>query len=320
MKILICVFVLLPTHSWAAVKDHSERFALAIISETPQYSLTIAPNQKNNNSDKVKYVPNVFATSGFQFTAFGFSVAYLQDVIPEEASEQRFGNTSYEDIRLGFFFGKNDKYQIYTYYNRFKGLYVENSNAVDGSIAEGDPRLQNADLSIFNSGVSFLWTLNPDQYSPSAAFSHSTQQTGSGGSWLVRTSIDSSLFSDEEEIIPSQVRSDYGDDQNVTEARFVSLGLQGGYGYAWVWNNFYLAAQALLGGGHQRVSYSTTDLGNQKLDRNLSKFSLGLSSGYNGEDFYATISLISDNTSYKTDSIKFTAEQSVARVTIGYRF
>jgi hypothetical protein len=319
MKIfLIFIFGGFSLQSFAGVKDFSDDFAAAAVVQNHHYRLRFKPNVDTNNT-LVQYRPNTKSLSGYQVSYWGLTVAYLRSNKLDDREKELKGKTSYEDLRAALFLGKKNQWTLFGYYNRFKGLYIDNSTEVDSSLSETDPKIQRRDISVFNTGASLMYIFKPDKFSAAAAFMQSAQQTSSGGSWLAMLSIDGTLFSGDQALIPTQVRSHFGSDANLIEGNFNTVSLAGGYGHSFVANNFFLTLTALVGYGIQYRSYKLEGQPSISGDSGTSKFSLGLSLGYNGKNFYAGASSIMDEVTYETESIEISNQLSSSRFFLGFR-
>ncbi|MCB0356327.1 MAG: DUF4421 family protein, partial [Bdellovibrionales bacterium] len=297
----------------------SKRLHLGIISAAPSYQLSLTPEEESTQQ-KVNYKPNILALAGYRLTFLGLTVSYLQDVLRKPEDDEKFGKTSYEDIRLSTFLGKEDQWYINFYYTRYKGLYIDNSEEIDTALTDNDPKIYNEDLEIFNFGSAILYVFDANEYSVAAPYSQTAQQKDSGGSWLMRLSVDSSLIQDDSPIIPTQVRLLYGSDQNLVKARFISTILQGGYGYSLVWNNFYINLQGLVGVGVQNRDWTNENEAALSSLTNISKWSIWASVGYNSENFFVTLRQQNDETKYETKSINIFSNLSWWQIDLGVRF
>ncbi len=303
----------------ASSTDLSHSFGLGLIIASPNYGLGFKPSDETVDTE-LDYQANLKSLYGYQVSAFGFSLSYLTDQPTDTISEEAFGKTTYDEVRIGFYFGNRDQWYWNGYYTRYKGLYVENSVEVDNSLSSTDAKIQNPDIQVFTTGGGFLYIFDPVSYSAAAAFTQSAQQKTSGGSWLARFVGDHILVFDENKIIPEQVSSQYGVDKDLVEARFLSLSLQGGYGQTWVWNNFFFTAQLMFGPGAVVRSYKSADTETVHDQSSTSRLSFWVALGYNAEHFYLAYSSTQDSTSFRTASIRVSSTLMWSQVSVGFRF
>ncbi|MCB0390738.1 MAG: DUF4421 family protein [Bdellovibrionales bacterium] len=315
----ILLFLFISIKTSANIKNHSRRFHLGLTTASPSYQLSFTPEEVSTEQ-KVNFRPNILGLGGYRLTLFGFTLTYLEDAIRNEKDDIKFGKTSYEDIRLSTYWGNKEQWYINGYYTRYKGLYIDNSEEIDSNLSSIDPKIYNEDLEVFNAGGAILYTFKPSEYSLAAAYSQTSQQKKSGGSWLIRLSSDSTLIKDSTAIIPTQVRTLYGTDQNLIKTQFVSTTFQGGYGYTVVLSNFFLNLQGLYGVGIQNRKWTNEGEKNQSSNTNISKLSLWAALGYNGDDFFLTIKHLNDETKYETKSINIFSNLSWLQLDLGVRF
>jgi hypothetical protein len=131
--------------------------------------------------------------------------------------------------------------------------------------------------------------------------------------------FDSNYLKAEDPIIPVEVRSLYGEQQNVKEARFLTTSLLGGYAHTFEWEGFFINAKVLLGTGFQRQSYSYDDTRKRDADQSF-KQSVNFALGYNGEKFYSGITALRTQNDYKMGSVEYKPILLSTKVYLGFRF
>lgn len=226
------------------------------------------------------------------------------------------GKTSYEDVRGSLHLGADKQWIVAGHYNRYKGLFVENTQDLTPGAAT---KIQRPDIEVFNSGASLMYIFSAQRYSAAAAYAQSDIQTESGGSFLAMVSVDSNYFKGESELIPLVVRPAFGEQQNLKEARFVTGSVLGGYAHTFVWNGFFINGTVLLGTGSQRQSYTYDDqhkTGQSQAFRQVISGALG----YNGEQFFSGATLSFNRSDYDVGSVKISPNLNSAKVYLGIRF
>lgn len=312
------LLVILAASSEAAVRDFSKKFALALVSQTDSYSLILTPTIAGRAA-RVDYRPNTAPTSGFEVTAFGLSLAYRTAQVIQPTQKQSRGETSYEDIRGALSLGSDKQWTLVGYYNRYGGLYIENSGDFDPTFSTTQIHIQRSDLAIFNSGIATIYVFNPERFSLAAAIFQSAQQTESAGSWLAMAGWDGTLFSATDPLIPSQVQSQFDEDALLTSGKFTTASLAFGYGHTFTARSFFLTLVGLIGPGYQWREYTVASE-TKSSTINTSKSILGATLGYNGETFYSGLSGIYNWTNYHTESVNFAVNLASIRAFIGVRF
>lgn len=313
--LFISLIFVLPSE--ASVKSFDDKLSIATVNEVHNFQLRFRPTNNLNNSE-VDYEPNTTALSGFQLSYKGYALAYLTSAPFLEEDIALKGETSYEDIRGGVFLGKKKQFVLLGYYNRFKGFFIENTAAIDPTAT---PFIQNGSMETFNSGAGLMYIFDPDEFSASAAFIQSDQQTKSGGSFLMVASFDTNVIKGVDSFagVPTSVSDDFGDDQEFKEGKFGTTSLTFGYGHTFVWKNFFLSLTLLLGYGYQVREFT---VGTEEISgtTGTTKQSYGASLGYNGESFFLTLAVVQDVISFETRSIEITPGQFSQRLLLGVRF
>jgi hypothetical protein len=300
------------------VKDFSKHYSLALVTETNDFMLGISSTELSPDTE-IRYKPNTLPATGPQVSAFGFTFAYKRDVARDPVQDENKGKTSYEDIRAAFNFGSKDQWMLVGYYNRFGGFYIENSSNVDPTYSGQARLIQRGDLSVFNMGIAAIYVWNPERFSLAASVLQSAQQTESAGSWLTMASFDGQLFEATDPLVPASKQSEFGSDALITAGRFTTASVSVGYGYTLTKSSFYLTGLLLGGPGYQWRRYTVGGV-DATSTVNASKFIAGLATGYNGENFFAGIGLIYNQTEYATPSVRFRSNLGSARGHLGFRF
>ncbi len=79
-------------------------------------------SEVENIEKNINYAANTSSLSGFEVSYKGLTLAYLTSNGFTEEDITLKGETSYEDLRGGLFFGNKKQWVILGYYNRYKGL------------------------------------------------------------------------------------------------------------------------------------------------------------------------------------------------------
>lgn len=318
LSLILFIFAFLSFDVNAAVRDFSKSFSVALVGEANNFVLGLRPTVSGSQS-KVSYQPNTTSISGIEITTHGFTLAYKTAAVMSPGDQVARGKTSYEDIRGALILGQKKQWLLIGYYNRYGGMFINNTSDFDPSFATSGIYIQRSDFSIFNSGLAVMYIFNPDKFSLAASVFQSAQQTESAGSFLAMLSGDGTLFTATDPIIPSQAQNQFGQDALLTSGKFTTASAAIGYGYTFTGNSFFLTLVALFGPGYQWREYSVANIVKTS-SINTSKVVYGASLGYNGERFFSGVSLINNSTSYHTESISFEVSLSSIRVFAGLRF
>ena len=102
--------------------------------------------------------------------------------------------------------------------------------------------------------------------------------------------------------------------------RFSWIGASGGYGYSWIWDEWWLTTSLFLGINYVTQSYSITSGTYEQSVPFNPKVNLKISAGRNSDDRYYGISFFGDNTVASTsESIEISANSFVVLFYYGWR-
>lgn len=317
---ILHIFIYFFTSCWvfAGVTDLSDEFAIGVGVVEPRFSWQIQPQDKTQDV-RVQYKPNIKTISGPVINIWGIGVSYLTSGNYREDSVNKFGKTSYEDIRLIFFPGEKDQFEIAPYYSRYKGFYINNSSEIDGALTDNDPRLRRSDLEIFNVGGRITYYFSPNKYSAAALTAQTAIQTESGGSFFITGFHDGQKVKGLSALIPSSVQTHYGTDQTFIEGQFVNIGALLGYGHTFIWKSLFVNISAGYGRGAQQQNYKLSD---REISRSIltspNSFTWGF--GYNSKRIYAGFVFRQNQLKYRTESLVLFNDLNQSEIFIVGRF
>lgn len=305
---------LLPSTALASVKTFDKHFSVALVQVDHNYKLGLASDLEDIDSG-VDYRANTSGLSGVEVSYKLLTLAYLtSNGFTEEDLSQR-GKTSYEDLRGGLFLGKDYQWVVLGYYNRYKGMYIENTEEIDPLAAL---YLKRSDIEAFNAGGALMYIFNPKTFSAAAAYVQTAQQTKSGGSWLGLFSFDANKFTGQTDLIPDSIENNFGPERDLQKGEFATASLSLGYSYTLVWNSFFINGTILFGRGQQtkKYEYGAAEVSDTGY---ANKFNLGYSTGYNGKSFYAGLSYVLNETKYTAGSVRVEPRLESSRIFLGFR-
>lgn len=319
LLLLTAASILLLTHtSQASVRNLRKKFAVAYTIEENNFVLGLSSTE-NPAAREIRFRPNTLPLNGVQVTAYGLTLAYKKDVSRNPTEDARKGKTSYEDIRGALNLGEKDQWLLVGYYNRYGGLYIENSSDVDPSYFGQTSFIQRSDISIFNSGFAAIYVWDPDKFSLPAAVMQSARQVESAGSLLIMAGFDGTLFTSDQSLLPASIQSAYGKDAPMSAGQFSTASISAGYGYTLTKASFFLTAIVMAGPGTQWRRYTVNGVESTSTV-NAAKLTVGASTGYNGESFFTGLSYVMNSTEYATESIRIRTQLISLRAFLGVRF
>ena len=282
-----------------------------VVFGTPGFSLEL---ENLNQTSKVSFAPNLSETVGLSINFRDyFGVTGSLHGAPKADSAQR-GHTDYDDFHFDFDF-KN--FLVETQYQRYNGLYVSNTPAIDSTYVGN---LLEPNMSMQNILLAFTYVFKPKNYSIQAALSRTERQIHSGGSWLAGIAATQTTIENSSGLIPSQVRNYFGVDQNITKDRSRTLMGTGGYAYTISFTEkFFTSLLGVVGYGLGDSSYTVSNV-TSSLNFGAFTFSAKLVIAYNGDSFITGVSSESQVTNYQTQSIKINSDPMLSQLFFGTRY
>ena len=318
MKIVFLIsLILFSLNTYADIQDKSHLLNIAITIDAVEYDLKLKPFDKS--SPEIIYKLNMTALIGVQASYEWLYLFYKSSLKARDSDIFNKGNTSYDDLRGTLFFGDKSQYSISGYYNRYKGLYIENTDKLNPGYVGGSPLDQHPNLRVTGYGINVTHIFKPEKFSLAATFAQSAIQKVSGGSWLGHASLDHIVFSDSQPIVPGYVASSFGSDANLTEAKFDSITIAGGYGHSWIYNKIYATLLGQIGLGREFGNFTNSSSKTKKEDAST-KAILGFGLGYNTDEKFFGIKALMESTGYLTNSSQINASLISTQLFFGTRY
>lgn len=262
----------------------------------------------------LRYVPNTTLNLGVGATYHGFSLnlAYGFGFLnPDEGQ----GETRYLDLQSHVYKRKT----VVDFYGQFyNGLYLENTSAVL-------PKFEDAfyvrpDMRIRLFGFSYLHLFKGDRYSFSASFIQDEIQKKSTGSFLLGGEI-ALVYADTDSsmVAPLGIDSAFTGFRGLNEIGFFDIGPKGGYTHTFVlWDHFFITGALFLrlAIGPGRYRYEDGEVIERWLLNPSASGRFAL--GYNSEEFYLGISVVSSTFSTALERGNEIASFGVGNVRINF--
>lgn len=282
--------------------------------DTPSYEVQI---KSKIDGTQVHWKPNVRALTGVDAAIRGFltlGIGWANNVASDQATI--YGDSTYTDYRIGINFPwlhGEANYQLY------KGMYLDNTTQINPAITSG-VKIQDKEFQSGNISLNATVIKEPKDFSYVAAIGQSERQESSGGSLLFGLALSQTTYDSPTGLIPTAIRSHYGEDQNIKNAKFYSGTLKIGYGYTFVGSKYWFFSMALsvgAGGGYRQYTDGITTSSSSAATY---KGDLLVSFGYNGEKFLAAFILTADNTEYTTQSLQLPTLIADGKFALGWHF
>ncbi len=314
--------VLLPGSLWSfSVANDSTR--LQYVHSYSEYFF-IGPLIKKNNlefdlvsADDLKksytFKPNHSYSLGFNVNLFDVNLGIVFGVPLDVNSEQLYGESDVSDLQLTAI-GK--KWFADLYYQEYDGFYVL---FPEQTVPANQPFPQRPDLITRNSGMSFAYIFNHNQFSLRAPYLFSERQKVNKGSFLLSYVLSTFSMRADSALIPVSRQAIWGPGAGVNEGRFTSLGFAPGYSYTLVGGKFFLNLTLVLGPAHYWVQYMEQNI--ERNDIRIDFYSVGrVGIGYNGDRFFAGLSLSNQSRNVTYERTTFQNSIGTARLVAGFRF
>ena len=262
----------------------------------------------------IAYRPNNRYIAGIRGMAFGVNFEVSKSIGHSDRVASRFGETDASDLLVNVmtrrWFGDLQ-------WLNYKGVYLRRSWE---DYRRTDILPLRPDISILVRTVSTTWILNPSAFSMRSAYSFREQQTESGGSPLLRITLNRFLMTGDSALVGRTDISYFTDMSQVNGMVIHVLGLAPGYGYNYIWRDFFLSGSAVAGPANywtrkDRISGGST------YDMRINWIAnIGMAAGYNGNRYFGGVSFRVQGFSSRLDESRLISRQNVIQVMAGYRF
>ena len=190
---------------------------------------------------------------------------------------------------------------------------------------ESTPLFKNYDFDGLQSeikGLNAYWIFNHKKFSYPAAYSQSTNQRRSAGSFMAGFSYSQHKISFDPEKLPAEILNqlDYGLQFNQIKYSDYSLGF--GYGYNWVFAKNWVSNLSLLPGiGYKQSRIDDNDFKNESWIKDIN-FNLITRAGivYNNAKYFVGASLVMHTYDYRKPNLSVTNSFGTLRIYAGFNF
>ena len=171
-------------------------------------------------------------------------------------------------------------------------------------------------------GLNAYWIFNHKKFSYPAAYSQSTNQRRSAGSFMAGFSYSQHKISFDPEKLPAEILNqlDYGLQFNQIKYSDYSLGF--GYGYNWVFAKNWVSNLSLLPGiGYKKSRIDDNDFKNESWIKDIN-FNLITRAGivYNNAKYFVGASLVMHTYDYRKPNLSVTNSFGTLRIYAGFNF
>jgi hypothetical protein len=294
------------------IKSFPEYFFLYPVLKQRSLSFELTGTGK---SSLLTYKPN--NTYSLGVGAYLFEIgAELAFAIPlKEQSITRYGESKARDIQLNVL---AKRWGVDAFYQRYTGFYiVDNENQPLADL----PFPQRQDIVTKNFGVTGHYIFNHQKFSFRSAYNFAERQLFSKGSFILLGTLYTFRVAADSAIVPGNRAADFGAVEDLMRLRYTTFSLAPGYAFNLTYNNFFLNTTLALGPAHHWINYDLVRHSRVNHDIEINSFfATRVAIGYNGYRLFGGISFISQGSTLKFQDVKFSNNNSVFKILMGYRF
>lgn len=284
------------------------------------YNLTIMPQFSYNyeyyrftsedREQSMTLVPDINGKFGIYIGWRWIFLGYSFNI--DKGNPQKDINLSFYTSRLGIdlFYRKRDKgYKL----RSIRGFEIEGKELEEYN--------RNFDgLSVKQKGFNLYYIFNHRKFSYPAAYSQSTNQRRSAGSFILGVNYNEQSFSFDHTMFGPEITELLKDDMKFRYIKYKDFSINFGYSYNWVFAKNCLANVSLT----PAVGYKNTSLKMKNSKEFFSNLNLDFISRlaivYNNSKYYAGASVVAHTYSYNNKSVSIINGFGVVNIYIGFNF
>ncbi len=265
-----------------------------------------------------KFHPNSPNSLGFQFRYKSISFGVGIPIPKSAAKTEKFGTTKSIDINLKV---AQPRTIFELYLKNYKGMVDLNSPNYPMDEQFDKIYYQRPDLNFFYIKGNFIYVLQSKKYSYRAAFTFLERQKQSAGAPLLIGNVSFVRLKADSAIIATPIREAYPQSAGLTQLDVLDSGVGAGYGYTYVYDQFFASAALFLGIDYQNNRYLIDkDLKKKNQVNAVPLLDLRASLGYHSDKYFAGIVATSDYNLIRFEEIKGRFNYFVVALRIGIRF
>jgi hypothetical protein len=270
---------------------------------------------KSDGSASLKYKPNNTYSLGVGFYLFEVGLEFGFAIPLKEKSLKRFGESESRDIQANLL---AKRWGVDIFYQRYAGFYlVDDDNLPD----RDEPYTQRPDIHTKNFGLTGHYVFNNQKFSFRSAYNFSERQLYSKGSFLMVAGINTFRVSADSSVVDYTRQVDFGEEVDFTRLRYTTFAIAPGYTYNMTYKNFFLNTTLCVGPSHHWINYDLESSNKESNETAINSFiAARVAIGYNGYRIFGGIGFISQGSSVKFEDVRFSNNNSVFKVVMGYRF
>jgi hypothetical protein len=279
-----------------------------------QRSLNFELEKQGQDEALITYKPNNSYSFGLGLYLFELNFELAFAIPVDEKSKDIYGESDARDIQLNVL---GRKWGIDVIYQKYSGFYVTESGV---DIPPTNPFPQRSDIDSKNIGLTGHYIFNNRKFSFRSAYNFAERQVFSKGSVLLSSSISSFKLNADSSIISDSQKAVFGDGVSFEKLRYTTFSIAPGYTYSMIYKNFFLNGTLSVGPAHHWILYKLEN-GADKNETAVNSFvAVRIATGYNGERIFGGISFVTQGSNVKFEDARFSNNNGVFKILIGYRF
>lgn len=204
-------------------------------------SMNVNPRIQGKNLE-VKLEPNIKGQAGVSFGLKKITVFMGFQIPGTQASESKYGKTSYYDFSFGYF---KNQFGGEIYFRYFDGMFRLKNDTVTLTIRP--------DVFVSNAGLNFFYTFDHAHFSLRSALAQQELQKQSAGSFVIMANVQQRFLRADSSVIPKPVDNNINFQglNGLKQMQFITLNVRPGYAHNFVWKGgrWFFSPSVYLGLG-----------------------------------------------------------------------
>ena len=274
-------------------------------------------NNASKNPQRLNFSPSLGTKLGIYFGWRWIFLGYTFDI--EDLFGDNKNKPKKKEMSLNIY---SSKFGVDLYYRKtgsdFKLRSFDN-------IGIDNPSLENKHFDGLESsikGLNAYWIFNHRKFSYPAAYSQSTNQRRSAGSFMAGFSYSQHRISFDYEKLPAAILERINPSLKFSHIKYSDYSLGFGYGYNWVFAKNWVSNLSLLPGiGYKKSKIDDNDFRNESWIKDIN-FDLITRAGivYNNAKYFVGASLVLHTYDYRKPSLSVTNSFGTLRIYAGFNF
>lgn len=304
-------YLLYRNHDSTYITSYADYFTVKLVAINKYNFFRIKDGEQNT---RIRYRPEYGINPGLGFAYkwiamdFAFNVGIREDV--------DLKNSETFNLQTRIFSSRQfiEAYLLYYYGHKFD--HLTGINTYPGNLPE-----IREDVRTISFGLQYLYAFDYDKFSLKAPFILNEAQRKSVGSPILGASFDYFNMDSDSSIVPNSLKNYFNQDLQLTDISVISLAINLGYMYTFVWKKNFFLTLGLIPGLNFNLGDSRAEESN-KIKWNVSyKIKTMNALGYNAGKYFAGIRLAGDfNNLYLAKKQSLLFSNGNLKFFLGYRF